>query len=103
MNSYISIPVHEPISLQSCFVELARRKLGKKEKQILRFIHRTNNRLSVTRLVKQLVSELHCSESSVWSTLASLRSLGFIIAEKGGVLNISEPAKIVVNGLKDKI
>ncbi len=88
----------EPFSTKNCFARIADKRLSRKEKRILEFIHNNKQELRTTQTVNCIVSEIECSESSVWSSIKSLRSFGLIITERGA-LGLSKPAKAIVKDL----
>ena len=92
-----NISANESSSLTSCFLAIASRKLNKREKLTLALLNRAEEKKSATKTAKALALDLQCAESTVWSTLRSLRSLGLVMVDQEqDVLTLSRSAKLIV-------
>ncbi|PIN93451.1 hypothetical protein COU54_02930 [Candidatus Pacearchaeota archaeon CG10_big_fil_rev_8_21_14_0_10_31_24] len=89
-------PATESFSMKKCFIALANQKLNRKELNIINLLSNRRDDKNATQRVKELSSLMDCAESSVWSALRSLRSLGLITYEKrASSLALSKFAKII--------
>ncbi len=88
---------HACSSLTSCFIALASQKLNGTEKQALLLLAQSEEKNNATKTAKSIATQLQCAESTAWSTLRSLRSLGLITYdEQNSTLTLSRSARMFI-------
>ena len=84
---------------------LARERLTAKQKGIIRYLDRSHQDIPATRLVRDLIGPLACSEATVWNNLNQLKRIGILssgdIRTKGQPVKITVLGKLISHGLGD--
>ncbi|RLJ07026.1 MAG: hypothetical protein DRP13_04460 [Candidatus Aenigmatarchaeota archaeon] len=88
-------------------IALARERLTKKQKLILRYLRDNHENITVTSLVPVLSEKLNCSESAVWNNLRSLRKASLVsygcLDSKGIPAKLTDFGEIVSRELEVRV
>ncbi len=96
MNTKSISKIYEK-NLHHSFIALASKKLTAREKKALKIIFDKEEHERTTQTVKNLAQELNCAESTSWSILRSLNSLGLLEKESDKIV-LSLSALLLVGG-----
>ena len=92
----------EPFSVKDCFLAIASRKLNNRERQTLLYLSKRKINKNATNTAKDIALNLKCAESTAWTLIRSLKSVGLLTYEDGSFsLKLSKPAQLFVKEKSD--
>ncbi len=98
MNNSKKLLVKEDSLLLEVLVKLINERLTKKQKLIIDFLSKSENKFTATSLVRKLSKELNCSKSALWNNLQTLKKCGLLENKAGEAIKLSQISKIVLLG-----